>query len=150
MISIGKLSKETGVKVPTIRYYEKVGLLAPPNRTEGNQRSYPPSAVRRLRFIHHSRQLGFALDDIRQLLALQDQPNTSCDAADAIACRQLKEVEQRIRQLQSLRDELAHMVGSCSAHNVAECRVLKTLGDHNQCLHEHEERIPMHSLGDAS
>lgn len=147
MISIGQLSKETGVKVPTIRYYEKIGLIEEPRRTEGNQRSYPPSAVKRLKFINHSRQLGFPLEDIRELLSLSDHPEQSCAEADEIACRQLNMVEERIAQLQALRDELSHMVGKCHRHCVADCTVLKALGDHTQCLHDHA-RISLQPLAD--
>jgi DNA-binding transcriptional MerR regulator len=64
-ISIGELSRRTGVKVPTIRYYEQVGLLAAPARTEGKQRRYRATDVMRLNFIRHGRELGFEIDDIQ-------------------------------------------------------------------------------------
>lgn len=71
-LPIGALSQQTGVKVPTIRYYEGVGLLPAPDRTESNRRTYGPDAVSRLRFIRHARELGFEVDAIRQLPALAD------------------------------------------------------------------------------
>lgn len=84
-LAIGALSKRTGVKVPTIRYYEETGLLPRPDRTLGNQRTYGEGTVRRLRFIRHARELGFEVDAIRTLLALADQPNRPCDEADTIS-----------------------------------------------------------------
>jgi DNA-binding transcriptional MerR regulator len=72
--SIGELSRRTAVKVPTIRYYEQIGLLPEPPRTEGQQRRYDKDAVARLAFIRHARELGFDLDAIRTLMSLQDNP----------------------------------------------------------------------------
>lgn len=77
MLSIGKLSAATGVKVPTIRYYEEIGLLPEAERSSGNQRLYGVKAQGRLAFIRHSRELGFSLDDIRELLSLSDRPDMS-------------------------------------------------------------------------
>jgi DNA-binding transcriptional MerR regulator len=84
MRSIGELAKEAGVKVPTIRYYEQIGLLAAPPRTDGQQRRYDDHAASRLHFIRHARHLGFEIDDIRELLALSAQPGKPCDNADKI------------------------------------------------------------------
>ena len=81
-LPIGALSERTGVKVPTIRYYEQAGLMPPAARTEANRRTYSVQDVDRLRFIRHARELGFEVDAIRQLLGLADQPDRSCaDAA---------------------------------------------------------------------
>ena len=85
MLTIGKLAAETGVKVPTVRYYEQIGLLPPPERSSGNQRLYGPLARQGLAFIRHARALGFPLDAIRDLLSLSDRPELPCSAADAIA-----------------------------------------------------------------
>src|SRR3954447_18184242 len=70
MLSIGELGQRTGVKVPTIRYYEQIGLLPPPPRTEGQQRRYSEGAAARLNFIRHARDLGFEVEAIRELLAI--------------------------------------------------------------------------------
>ncbi|MFC6673418.1 MerR family transcriptional regulator [Marinobacterium aestuariivivens] len=137
MISIGQLARHTGVKVPTVRYYEKIGLLPEPARSEGNQRLYPPSMVERLAFIHHARALGFSLDGIRDLLSLADHPDQPCDAADEIARAQLVAVERRIRQLQSLQQELQRMLRQCHSGRISECRVIEVLSDHSQCLQDH-------------
>lgn len=135
MLSIGKLGQAAGVKVPTIRYYEQIGLLRPATRSEGNQRLYAPATLSRLAFIRHARDLGFSLEAIRDLLALQDDPGQPCAAADAIAQAQLKAVNRRISQLEALRCELEKMVAHCAHGTVAECRVIEVLGNHELCLH---------------
>src|SRR5690606_35793734 len=110
MLSIGNLGKATGVKVPTIRYYEQIGLLPPAQRSEGNQRLYDARARERLAFIRHARDLGFPLEAIRELLGLADDPDQPCAAADAIARRQLATVKARIARLQALQAELERML----------------------------------------
>lgn len=127
--SIGELARHTGVKVPTIRYYEQIGLLRPPPRTEGGQRRYGGDALARLSFIRHARELGFDVDAIRTLLSLQDRPEQSCTEADRIAKARLVEVERRIASLTALRAELQRMIGECASGRVAECRVIETLMD---------------------
>lgn len=136
-LPIGALSDATGVKVPTIRFYEQIGLMPSPLRTQSNRRSYGPEHLQRLRFIRHARELGFSVEDIRELLAMSAQPQASCDGADSIARRHLREVKRRIAQLQSLRGELERMIGECGHGRVADCRVIESLADHGQCLHEH-------------
>jgi DNA-binding transcriptional MerR regulator len=127
MRSIGELAKEAGVKVPTIRYYEQIGLLAAPPRADGQQRRYDDHAVSRLHFIRHARHLGFEIDDIRELLALSAQPGKPCDNADKITARHLVSVDQRIAQLTALRTELSRMLDDCHGGCVAECRVIESL-----------------------
>lgn len=138
MLSIGTLSRRTGTKVQTIRYYEQIGLMEEPGRTEGGQRRYRERDLDRLAFIRHARQLGFALDAIRELLALADEPQRSCADADSIARRQLVQVEQRILRLEALRTELKRMIAECHGQRVADCRVLEVLRDHSECLTAHE------------
>lgn len=133
-LSIGAAARASGVKVPTIRFYEEVGLLPRLPRTDGNRRLYGPAQVKRLAFIRHARELGFDLDAIRTLLALQDQPDRPCGDADAIAARRLKEVRARIASLQALEAELDHMLHACAHGRVAECRVVETLADHARCV----------------
>jgi DNA-binding transcriptional MerR regulator len=136
-IPIGELSRQTGVKVPTIRYYESVGLLPPPVRTESNRRLYGPPSVKRLRFIRHARELGFEVDAIRQILDLSDQPEHSCAAADAIARRHLAEINSRIKRLGALKREVQRMIVECAQGRIAECRVIDVLTHHEHCLHHH-------------
>jgi DNA-binding transcriptional MerR regulator len=136
-ISIGELSRRTGVKVPTIRYYESVDLMPAPPRSEGKQRRYGESEVSRLVFIRHARDLGFGIDAIRELLAMSAQPEQSCAEADRIARRHLSEVDRRISQLVALRTELQRMVDACGHGRVCDCRVIETLADHGQCDNAH-------------
>lgn len=137
MLTIGKLSAATGVKVPTIRYYEEIGLMPAPERSAANQRLYGAAAKRRLAFIRHARDLGFPLEAIRDLLSLSDHPDSSCAGADAIARAQLAAVRFRIARLRALEDELTRMIGACAQGTVATCRVIEVLGDHGLCAHDH-------------
>lgn len=134
-ITIGQASSLSGVKVPTIRYYEGIGLLPIPGRSDGNQRAYEQSDLDRLTFIRHARELGFEVEAIRTLLSLQDNPLQSCASADAIAKARLLDVEQRIRSLTALKAELEIMVESCGHGRVEQCRVIEVLADHAHCSH---------------
>jgi len=132
--TIGHLARETGCKVQIIRYYEKIGLLPEPGRTAGNQRIYGQEHVPRLAFIRHSRELGFSLDAIRELLSLSDDQDQDCVRADMIARARLGEVESRMERLSSLKSELERMVEQCRGGKISDCRVIEVLADHNQCL----------------
>ena len=138
MLTIGKLGEAAGVKVPTIRYYEQIGLLPEAERSSGNQRLYSRKALERLAFIRHARDLGFPLDAIRDLLGLSDHPDQSCAAADAIARVQLDAVRDRITRLKALESELQRMLAQCASGTISDCRVIEVLGDHAQCAHDHD------------
>lgn len=135
--SIGQLSRLTGVKVPTIRYYEDVGLLEPPDRSAGGQRRYGGTALERLNFIAHCRQMGFSPDAIRSLIDLAAHPERPCRDVDMIAAARLAEVEQRIARLERLKSELRRMLEGHSAGTVADCRIIEVLSDHAECVAEH-------------
>lgn len=147
-ITIGELSKQTQVKIPTIRYYETIGLMPVASRTEGNRRCYDRSAVGRLRFIRHARDLGFEVDAIRDLLRLSEVPGSSCEDADSIATAHLIEVERRISQLQALQAELKRMIVECSHDKVVNCRVISVLADHGLCqsARHQQPEAPRHLL----
>jgi DNA-binding transcriptional MerR regulator len=136
MFSIGQLSKRTGVKIPTIRYYEQMGLIDEPERSEGNQRRYTKEGLSRLSFIRHSRDLGFSVEDIRGLLDLSQHPEKPCNDAHSIAVQHLKDVQSRIAKLRRLERELKRIT-KCDAGNVAACAVIETLADHELCETEH-------------
>lgn len=136
-VPIGEAARYSGVKVPTIRYYEQIGLLPAPQRLDNNRRLYEPADLRRLAFIRHSRELGFDIDAIRTLVSLQDNPSQSCATADAVAKSRLVEVEQRIRSLIALKAELETMIEGCKHGRIAECRVIEVLADHGECEQEH-------------
>lgn len=137
MFSIGRLGQAAGVKVPTIRYYEQIGLLPEADRSAGNQRLYNRATLDRLAFVRHARELGFSLEAIRDLLSLSDKPDQSCAAADAIAKAQLNAVQARIARLKALETELHRMIDQCACGTIKDCRVIETLGDHALCAHDH-------------
>jgi len=122
--------------VQTIRYYEQIGLLPEPERSGGNQRIYRQQHLDRLGFIRHSRELGFSLDQIREILSLSDDPSHACEEVDQIARAHLREVESRIRRLQSMRKELKRMISQCAGSQVSDCRIIEVLSDHSLCLSE--------------
>jgi DNA-binding transcriptional MerR regulator len=128
-VSIGEAARRSGVKIPTIRYYEQIGLLPAPDRGENRRRVYVAADLDRLAFIRHARELGFDVEAIRTLIALQDDPNQSCAAADETARARLVEVDRRIASLQSLRDELRRMVANGCEGRVENCRVIETLSE---------------------
>jgi len=136
--SIGQLSKETQCKVPTIRYYEEIGLLDKANRSQGNQRQYTSLQCQRLHFIRHSRALGFSLDEIRQLIHLQDckyeaphqthhcEPNAP-HLAHQIAQDHLLDVRNKINELKNLEETLLDMIEACDNTDSNDCEILKEL-----------------------
>lgn len=126
-MKIGELAAATSTKVETVRYYERIGLLPPPARTSGNYRSYSRDHLARLSFIRRARDLGFALEAVRELLALSDDKGKSCEAIDAIARVHLTEIDRKILDLVALRTELDRVIGSCSRGTVADCKIIETL-----------------------
>jgi DNA-binding transcriptional MerR regulator len=130
-VPIGVAAARSGVKVPTIRYYEQIGLLPKPTRPNNNRRRYDATDLHRLAFIRRARELGFDIEAIRALLTLQDDPDQSCMAADVIARARLEEVEQRIATLIVLKAELQRMIAECSRGRVADCRVIEVLAHHS-------------------
>ncbi len=128
-ISIGALAERTGVKVPTIRYYEQIGLLTAPARSQGQQRRYAPAAVARLNFIRHARELGFEVSAVRELLSLSEQPDQACAEVDGIARRHVRDINHRIAQLMRLRTELEGALETCGRGRVGDCRVIEALAE---------------------
>jgi DNA-binding transcriptional MerR regulator len=134
--AIGDLSRQTGTKVQTIRYYEQIGVMPEPVRTAGGQRRYGQAQLDRLAFVRHGRELGFSLKQIRELLELSDRTNYRCAEADRIAWENLREVRRRIKSLSALEEELERMVAECDGGQIRDCRVIEVLSDHGKCLHE--------------
>jgi len=136
--TIGVLSRETGVKVTTIRYYETIGLMDVPDRTPSGQRVYAASDVERLKFIRHARDLGFPIESIRAFVELQQNSDKTCAEIDKIAQHHLLDVQSRLRQLRSLEMELQRMVSACAGGKVTSCKILETLANHENCFADHE------------
>lgn len=128
-VGIGQLSAITGVRVPTIRFYEQIDLLPEPARTAGGQRRYQAQIVRRLTFIRHARELGFHIDDIRRLLALADTPAAPCHAAEDLARHQVAVIDAKLKRLKAMRAELQKMITGCPDRSAAHCRIIEALSE---------------------
>ncbi len=130
--TIGRLSRATGCKVPTIRYYEKIGLLPQPSRSSGNTRLYDEAHLSRLGFIQHCRELGFPQAAIRELIELSDHPDQSCEAVTDIARAHLRDVNRKIASLTALKVELDSMIENCHGGPVEQCRIVEALADYSR------------------
>ncbi len=126
-LSIGGLAQKSGVNLETIRYYERIGLMPKPDRTEGGHRSYEDSDIRRLSFIRRARELGFSLADIEALMALDEGGGAPCAEARSIAATHLEKIESKIADLERFRMVLKATVLKCDGKSVKGCEVLNVL-----------------------
>jgi Cu(I)-responsive transcriptional regulator len=127
-LTIGKLARETGVKVVTIRYYEQIGLMPVAPRTDGNYRTYTLEHRRRLRFIRRCRDLGFTLDQIRDLLRLSSEKTRACAEVDGIAKQHRRVIEEKLSDLTRLATELRRLSACCRGKGIiADCRIIEAL-----------------------
>ena len=124
--AIGELSRLTGVNIETIRYYERMGLLPRPPRTQSGRRTFGPDGLRTLTFIKRAREFGFCLDDIRALLTFRGAER-GCTSVKAIASRHLEGVRTKMRHLENLEKILADAVARCPGDKIADCTVLEIL-----------------------
>ena len=124
---IGELAKATGTKAETIRYYEREGILPAADRTDSNYRDYSDNHLAALTFVRRARQIGFSMEQVRELLALSDLADNPCQEVDELVHNQLEEVEHKILDLSLLRDELRLMLRSCEANRIGECRIVESL-----------------------
>lgn len=123
-LTIGDASRESGVSAKMIRYYERVGLIPPADRTSGNYRTFDEHDLHRLRFIRRARGLGFSVDQIARLLGLwQDRQRCSSDVK-ALANRHLDDLNQRIAEMVSIRDVLKELVDHCQGDQRPDCPIL--------------------------
>jgi DNA-binding transcriptional MerR regulator len=126
-LTIGQLGKATATKVETIRYYERIGLLPAPGRTAGNYRSYSGEHLRGLAFIRRARELGFSIEDVRELVGLAGHRESPCAEVDQIVERHLETTERKIAALRRLRNELRDTLASCKGGRIGECHVVRAL-----------------------
>ncbi|MBA3562581.1 MAG: helix-turn-helix domain-containing protein [Gammaproteobacteria bacterium] len=124
--SIGELSRRSGVNIETIRYYERIGLLPPPPRTEGGHRLYPDNHLKRLVFIRRSRELGFTLDEIRNLLGLVEGGYTCGEVKDA-AFTHLKDIRRKIADLRRMERTLTETAARCEGGDAPDCPIMDSL-----------------------
>lgn len=113
-LTIGGVAKRAKVKVETVRYYERQGLIPPPPRRESGYREYPEGTTKRIRFIKRAQELGFSLKEVAELLALQVGPETTCGEIRKVAEAKITDIEGKIRALQSMKDALTKLAGACS------------------------------------
>jgi len=132
-LTIGHLAREAGVKLETVRYYERCGLLQKPPRSASGYRLFPSDAARRLRFIRHAQELGFSLKEIRELLSLRvSRSSTSRDIRVRTEAK-IADIEAKIRSLESMRKTLGKLANTCEGCvPLAECPILESLDRENQ------------------
>lgn len=134
-MTIGALGQATGVGAETIRYYERIGLLAAPARSAAGYRLYTPEHVRRLNFIRRGRELGLSLDAVRELLSLARDRLRPCARIDRLVADHIHAIDHKIAGLNQLRGALQRLADSCEGgHRVAECRILEALQEADQSL----------------
>ncbi|HQU16277.1 MAG: heavy metal-responsive transcriptional regulator [Chromatiales bacterium 21-64-14] len=127
-MTIGTLAKQAGVGAGTLRYYERLGLLAPPQRTAAGYRVYQPAAARRLRFIRRAQELGFSLEEIAALLGMSENPGASARDVKRLTKEKIADIESRIRDLDRMRRGLETLAGHCSGRgSTADCPILAAL-----------------------
>ncbi|UPG91747.1 heavy metal-responsive transcriptional regulator [Luteibacter aegosomaticola] len=129
-LTIGRIAQSAGVAIDTIRFYEREGLLPEPRRRPSGYREYDTSAVSRLRFIRRAKELGFTLEEIRELLALSADRHGGVEGVRDRAAARLKAIDDRISELQRVRNGLAELVDACPGHGSPEdCPILKALAE---------------------
>ena len=124
MLSIGEAAKATGLPTKTVRYYADIGLVVPSGRSGSGYRYYAEQELKKLAFVRRARAFGFSIDECRELLSLyEDQQRSSADVK-TIALRRLEEIEERLRDLRKLRDELSHLARACHGDERPDCPIL--------------------------
>jgi len=128
-MNIGQAAQASGVSAKMIRHYESVGLFPEARRTGAGYRQYSDRDVHTLRFIRHSRDLGFSIEQIRELLGLWQNRRRSSRQVKALAQAHLQELEDKLRELQAMKATLEHLVQGCHGDDRPECPIIETLAD---------------------
>jgi len=128
-IPIGALSKRTRVNIETIRYYERSGVLPPPPRTQGGHRAYDEDHLKRLNFVRRSRELGFSLDEVRQMLGLVDGGDATCDQVRHMTLEHLADVKAKIADLRRMERTLKDTAARCAGDQTPDCPIIDALFD---------------------
>lgn len=127
-LTIGRLAQQAGVGVETIRFYEREGLIAQPDRRPSGYRQYPPEVVRRVRFIRHAKDLGFTLKEIQELLDLRVDPSSTCEDVRKRARAKVTDIEERIASLERMKAALLRLGRKCRGKGpTSECPILEEL-----------------------
>jgi Cu(I)-responsive transcriptional regulator len=135
-LTIGRLAKEAGIGIETVRFYERQGLIEPPPRTDSNYRMYPEEEIVRLKFIKRAKNLGFTLNEIKDLMALRHDPHATKADVKQRTLAKIEDVTEKIRDLTRIKEALEHLYGACDGHGpLDQCPILEALdtnGD-DQC-----------------
>ncbi len=141
-LTIGKLAKRAGVSTDTVRFYERCGLLKPPERTASNYRVYPEKEVRRLQFIVRAKNLGFTLNEIKDLLTLRGDPNATKGQVKALAEAKIADLKARIAEMQRILATLIRITETCSGEGPTDdCPILAAMegNEKHPCIHADAE-----------
>jgi MerR family mercuric resistance operon transcriptional regulator len=128
-LGIGALSERTGCNIETIRYYEREGLLPSPPRTEGGHRVFDEEHLKRLTFIRRSRELGFALEEIRSLLRMVDGEHYTCAEVRSLTLDHLQDVRGKLADLKKMEKVLKHLADRCTGNETPDCPIVDALFD---------------------
>ncbi len=135
-LTIGQVAGLAEVGVETIRFYERRGLIEEPPRRASGYRQYPPEAVRRIRFIRRAKQLGFSLEEIKELLAFRVDPQATSADVKGRASAKIADIEKKIKDLEGMRHALGELVAACGGCGpVTECAILEAMDTE---IEEHE------------
>lgn len=129
LLTRGELAVKIGCNIETIRYYEQIGILPPPQRSEGGHRLYGEEMVKRLHFVRRSRDLGFTLEEIRGLLRLVDGGKYTCSQIEKLALDHVADIRRKISDLRKLKKVLESMASQCSGGKVPKCPIVDALFD---------------------
>jgi len=134
VLTRGALAAMSGCNIETIRYYEQIGILPPPPRSSGGHRLYGQGLVKRLNFIRRSRELGFTLEEIRNLLHLVDGGNYTCAQVEALARTHAEDIRRKIADLKKLKAVLERIASQCRGQNIPDCPIIDALLDSREPL----------------
>ena len=126
-LSIGEVSRLTHVNIETVRYYERIGIMPAPPRTESGRRVYAEDHLKRLMFVRRSRELGFSLDEVRALLGLVGGHALTCAEVRNMASGHIAHIQNRVKDLKKLERVLTDLVDRCHGKKVPECPLLDAL-----------------------
>ena len=132
-MNIGQAAKASGVSQRMIRHYEKIGLIPTPPRRDSGYRDYSEAHIGRLQFLHRSRNLGFSVEECRQLLSLYDDKQRASAEVKAIAEAKLSDIDRKLRELSSLRESLTHLVAHCHGDDRPDCPIIDELSGQADC-----------------
>lgn len=129
LLTRGALAAQSGCNIETIRYYEQIGLLPPPPRSQGGHRLYGQELIKRLTFVRRSRELGFSLEEVRELLRLVDGSKYTCAQVEALAHQHAQDIRRKIADLKKLKSVLEAMAARCTGGKIPDCPIIDALFD---------------------